>query len=118
MKVDYEQAVGVQTGNPLKPLKQRSAAMYRESKQQTVLYPHIPRRYICTNLDGSYKCSCPLDDVCETKTFDLYYILDSSSSVGQTNFNLMMDYVLETSKQFQIGQQDVRVRKTLFSTIE
>ncbi|CAK8671827.1 unnamed protein product [Clavelina lepadiformis] len=64
---------------------------------------------ICTNTNGSFVCSCPEENLCETQPLDLFFILDSSSSVGQENFDMMLGFVARTTDFVTIGQDNTRV---------
>nr|CAB3264413.1 neurogenic locus notch homolog protein 1-like [Phallusia mammillata] len=46
--------------------------------------------------------------VCSAK-FDLLFILDSSSSIGQASFNVMKDFVMRLVDTFEIGRNQVQV---------
>lgn len=49
-----------------------------------------------------------LHSVCSAK-FDLLFILDSSSSIGQASFNVMKDFVMRLVDTFEIGRNQVQV---------
>lgn len=65
--------------------------------------------HICTNLNGSYECSCPGQTPCAEQQLDLYFILDSSSSVGPANFAVMMEFVSNAVGELTVGQDATRV---------
>ncbi len=47
---------------------------------------------------------------------DLYFVLDSSGSVGSGNFQLMKNFVYDTVNGFDIGPEDTRVGVISFSS--
>jgi len=63
----------------------------------------------CINLNGTYECACPDENPCSTQMFDLMFVLDSSSSVGDENFKKMLGFVNLASESLSIGQDYVRV---------
>jgi len=66
--------------------------------------------HICTNLPGGYECTCPSDTlVCGLQQFDLFFILDSSLSIGEERFDMSKDFVLRQTEKFTIGSENVRV---------
>ena len=46
---------------------------------------------------------------------DIAFILDSSGSIGQTNYNKMLDFVKDVVNQFDIGSNKIRVATEIFS---
>uniref|UniRef100_H2Y970 VWFA domain-containing protein n=1 Tax=Ciona savignyi TaxID=51511 RepID=H2Y970_CIOSA len=65
--------------------------------------------HTCTNTNGSYVCSCPDSNPCADQLLDLFFILDSSSSVRAANFEKMKDFVGRLVAPLNIGQDKVRV---------
>ena len=68
--------------------------------------------HICTNINGGHQCSCPTDsNFCGAQQFDLFFILDSSLSIGEDRFDISKDFVLKQVEKYEIGQNDVRVSR-------
>nr|XP_026693868.1 fibrillin-3 isoform X4 [Ciona intestinalis] len=65
--------------------------------------------HFCTNTNGSYSCSCPDSNPCENQLLDLFFILDSSSSVRAANFEKMKNFVDRMVDPLNVGQDRVRV---------
>ena len=57
------------------------------------------------SISGYFSGSTPA--VCGDKPADIVFVLDSSSSVGATNFQKQLDFMAEFVKQFDIGPSDV-----------
>ena len=47
---------------------------------------------------------------------DIVFLLDKSGSVGQSNFNKMLEFVRDVSSNFDIGPSDVQVGVDTFSS--
>ena len=47
---------------------------------------------------------------------DIVFLLDKSGSVGQSNFNKMLEFVKDVSSDFDIGPNDVQIGVDTFST--
>ncbi|KAJ8309545.1 hypothetical protein KUTeg_014419 [Tegillarca granosa] len=54
--------------------------------------------------------------ICSSKKADIVFLLDSSSSEGQINFQKQLDFVKDFVRQFDIGRQNVQVGVVTFST--
>merc|ERR1739838_170001 len=63
----------------------------------------------CTNLNGTFECSCPDHNPCGQQVIDLFFLLDSSSSVGLANFKHMLGFVELASASLNVGQNGVRI---------
>ena len=51
----------------------------------------------CYNTVGSFECTCPQDgNPCSTQKTDLFFIVDSSSSIGADNFDVVLSFVMST----------------------
>lgn len=46
---------------------------------------------------------------------DILFILDSSGSIGQTNYNKMLSFVRDVSSKFDIGPNKVQIGTEIFS---
>ena len=46
---------------------------------------------------------------------DMAFILDSSGSIGQTNYNKMLSFVKDVVNKFDIGSDKIRVATEIFS---
>ena len=46
---------------------------------------------------------------------DIVFILDSSGSIGQANYNKMLNFVRDVTSKFDVGQNKVRVGVEIFS---
>lgn len=51
---------------------------------------------------------------CSAKA-DIAFILDSSGSIGQTNYNKMLKFVRDVTSKFDVGQDKIRVAAEIFS---
>ena len=47
---------------------------------------------------------------------DIVFLLDKSGSVGQSNFNKMLEFVKDVSSNFDIGPNDVQIGVDTFSS--
>ena len=47
---------------------------------------------------------------------DIVFLLDKSGSVGQSNFNKILEFVKDVSSNFDIGPNDVQIGVDTFST--
>ena len=56
------------------------------------------------NTNGSFMCLCPQENPCNLQPVDLFFILDSSSSVGDANFRVMLEFVTSIGSDYDIGQ--------------
>jgi len=65
--------------------------------------------HTCTNLNGTYECSCPNENPCRGQVVDIMFILDSSSSIGAENFQKVLAFVALVCDGLDIGQDGVRV---------
>lgn len=46
---------------------------------------------------------------------DIVFVLDSSGSIGQTNYNKMLKFVRDVSSKFDIGADKVRIGTEIYS---
>ena len=53
---------------------------------------------------------------CSVSGLDLYFVLDSSGSVGSSNFQLMKSFVYDVVNGFDIGAEDTQVGVISFSS--
>ena len=65
--------------------------------------------HFCTNTDGSFECSCPSPFTCTEAPLDVLFVLDSSSSVREANFQVMRQFVAQVVNPLTIGPDAVRV---------
>nr|XP_039270654.1 uncharacterized protein LOC120345319 isoform X2 [Styela clava] len=65
--------------------------------------------HFCTNSEGGYECSCPSPYSCAEAPLDVLFILDSSSSVKEPNFQLVREFVARVVNPLTIGPDAVRV---------
>nr|KAG5704539.1 hypothetical protein BaRGS_003850 [Batillaria attramentaria] len=56
------------------------------------------------------------DGGCGTLPADIEFLLDSSGSVGQSNFNKVKDFVKKFSRSFDIGPNAVQIGVSTFDT--
>jgi len=65
------------------------------------------------NTNGSYICHYPIVNPCTYQSFDLIFLLDSSGSIRQQNFDVMLNFVLNVGLQYDIGQGFGQVRVSI-----
>lgn len=53
---------------------------------------------------------------CANKPADMYFLLDSSTSIGKINFNITKDFMKHTISRFDIGPDKTRVGVVTFSS--
>ena len=68
-----------------------------------------------SNQQHRHHLSVLLDADCGGKA-DIVFLLDKSGSVGQSNFNKMLEFVKDVSSNFDIGPNDVQIGVDTFST--
>jgi uncharacterized protein YegL len=47
----------------------------------------------CENFPGGFRCTCPEGNPCSAQKNDMFFIVDSSSSVGAANFDSMLAFI-------------------------
>ena len=52
-----------------------------------------------------------------TREIDVMFILDSSGSIGQSNYTTMIEFVSEVARRFQFGSEGARFGVVTFSTL-
>ena len=53
-----------------------------------------------------------------TDEIDGVFVLDSSSSVGEANFAIIRDFVVDLVREFNVGSDAAQVRKMLFESLK
>lgn len=72
--------------------------------------------HICENFAGGYQCLCPMDgNPCESQKNDLYFIVDSSSSVGPENFDSMLSFIFAAVSGAAFGPAGLQVGLMTFN---
>ena len=60
--------------------------------------------------------TCPSHTECQTRGIDLIFVLDSSGSVGSTNFQNVKNFVSNLVSQLEIGPDNTQVGVINFAT--
>jgi len=69
----------------------------------------------CVNLNGTYECRCPNENPCQFQVFDLLFIVDSSSSIGEANWATMVNWLNTAASLFTIGQDFTRIAMVTYN---
>ena len=48
---------------------------------------------------------------------DIHFLLDSSGSVGQANYNKQLNFVKQFANSFTVGPNDIQIGVTTFSSL-
>jgi Mg-chelatase subunit ChlD len=89
-----------------------------------------PCQHICTNTEGSFKCSCnpgsAINQIDPTKcqdptcvnqlVADIYFLGDSSNSIAAIGWGRELSFIVNISKAFRLGPNDVQIAFGIFST--
>ena len=54
---------------------------------------------------------------CDISGIDLYFVIDESSSVGFSNFQILKDFIYNIADSFEIGPDDVQIGVMTYSSL-